>query len=301
MVQISKLTKNEINQTDFKNRSIAVNFMKEVLNKKARDFKKKEDLIKTLKKEYTKMKNFGIDLNENSRMDRKIKKIGKTSNKAKGELENYLLKNMDDEAVLEMSIEDYLKRIGYKIPENVDYKHKYKKKISESIQELIVGKLKSKYYYNWPGIEEVKQTITNLYRKQETAFKFNISMSYLLRRPLWTVPDERGERKQIGWEYKYYSGQYNNRLFEYPQTIDNNQTLNSVLKQTEKLIINNTDFHDRPDTEWKFVRFLDYEITIFKLQTTIGYAVSLPLHFYEDSNKKNVVKFENLKDNLCFW
>ncbi len=54
---------------------------------------------------------------------------------------------MDDESVLEMSIEDYLKRIGYKIPENVDYKHKYKKKICESIQELIVGKLKSKYYY----------------------------------------------------------------------------------------------------------------------------------------------------------
>ena len=93
------------------------------------------------------MKNFGIDLNENSQMDRKITKIGKTTTKAKGELENYLIKNMDDEAVLEMSIEDYLKRIGYKIPENVDYKHKYKKNISESIQELIVGKLKSKYYY----------------------------------------------------------------------------------------------------------------------------------------------------------
>jgi hypothetical protein len=114
MVQISKLTKNEIKETGFKNRSIGNNFMKEVLNKKARDFKKKEDLIKTFKKEYTKMMNFGIDLNENSRMDRKIKKIGKTNTKATGELENYLLKNMDDEVVLEMSIEDYLKRIGYK-------------------------------------------------------------------------------------------------------------------------------------------------------------------------------------------
>jgi hypothetical protein len=48
MVQISKLTKNEINQTGFKNRSITDKFMKDVLNKKARDFKKKEDLIKTL-------------------------------------------------------------------------------------------------------------------------------------------------------------------------------------------------------------------------------------------------------------
>ena len=83
MVQISKLTKNEIKATGFNNRTIATKFMKTVLNKKARDFKKKEDLIKTLKKEYNKMKNFGIDLNESAQMDRKIKKIEKTSTKAK--------------------------------------------------------------------------------------------------------------------------------------------------------------------------------------------------------------------------
>ena len=303
MVQISKLTKNEINQTGFNNRSIAAKFMKTVLNKKARDFKKKEELINTLKKEYTKMKNFGIDLNENAQAEKKLKKIEKTIKtgyKQKEEFENYLIKNMDDEAVLEMSIAEYLKGIGYEIPKNIDYKHAYKSR-NELIQDLIIGKLKSKYYYKWQGIEEVQQTITYLYRKQQTAFKFNISMSYLLRRPIWTIPDVRGNREQIGWEYKYYSGQYNNRLFEYPQTIDNNKTLNAVLTQTEKLIINNTQFHDRPDTEWKFVRFLDYEITIFKLQTTIGYAVSLPLHFGEDSNKKKVIKFENFTDNLCFW
>ncbi len=39
MVQISKLTKNEIKQTGFNNHSIADKFMKEVLNKKVRDFK----------------------------------------------------------------------------------------------------------------------------------------------------------------------------------------------------------------------------------------------------------------------
>jgi hypothetical protein len=126
MVQISKLTKNEINQTGFKNRSISGKFMKEVLNKKPRDFKKKEDLIKTLKKEYTKMKNFGIDLNENSRMDSKIKKIGKTTTKTKGELENYFIKNMDDEDVLEMHIADFLKSINYKIPSNQNYTNKKK-------------------------------------------------------------------------------------------------------------------------------------------------------------------------------
>ena len=134
MVQISKLTKNEIKQTGFNNRTIADKFMKTVLNKKARDFKKKEDLINTLKKEYTKMKNFGIDLNENSQIDKKIKKIGKTTNKAKGELENYLIENMNDEAVLEMHITDYLKGIDYKIPSNQNYTNEKKP-------------LKHKYYY----------------------------------------------------------------------------------------------------------------------------------------------------------
>ena len=50
MIQISKLTKNEIKETGFNNRSIAAKFMKTVLNKKARDFKKKDDLINILKK-----------------------------------------------------------------------------------------------------------------------------------------------------------------------------------------------------------------------------------------------------------
>ena len=64
------------------------------------------------------MMNFGIDLNENSRMDSKIKKIGKTRTKTKGELENYLIKNMDDEVVIEMHIADYFKFVNYKIPSN---------------------------------------------------------------------------------------------------------------------------------------------------------------------------------------
>ena len=88
MVQISKLTKNEIKQTGFNNRSIAAKFMKTVLNKKARDFKKKADLINTLKKEYNKMKNFGIDLNENAQAERKLNKIEKAIKQATSKKKN---------------------------------------------------------------------------------------------------------------------------------------------------------------------------------------------------------------------
>jgi hypothetical protein len=137
MVQISKLTKNEIKQTNFNNHSITTKFMKTFLNKKVRDFKKKDDLINTLKKEYNKMKNFGIDLNENAQTERKLNKIEKTIKtgyKQKEEFEKYLIKNMDDEPVLEMSIDDNLKRIGYKTPNNKNFNDKSKK-------------LKQLYYY----------------------------------------------------------------------------------------------------------------------------------------------------------
>ena len=55
---------------------------------------------------------------------------------------------MNDEAVLEMSIAEYLKGIAYEIPKNIDYKHAYKSR-NELLQDLIIGKLKSKYYYKW--------------------------------------------------------------------------------------------------------------------------------------------------------
>ncbi len=100
----------------------------------ARDFKKKDDLINTLKKEYNKMKNFGIDLNENAQAERKFKKIEKTNTKNKTEYDKYLIENMNDEAFLEMHIADYLKGIDYKIPSNQNYTNEKKP-------------LKHKYYY----------------------------------------------------------------------------------------------------------------------------------------------------------
>ena len=135
MVQISKLTKTEIKETGFNNRTIATKFMKTVLNKKAKDFKKKEDLINTLKKEYNKMKNFGIDLNESAQMDRKIKKIEKTSTKAKEKLDFIRKDRKDiDEALTQLDVNQYLKEVAhYKLPTNKNFTD--------------TKKLKQLYYY----------------------------------------------------------------------------------------------------------------------------------------------------------
>jgi hypothetical protein len=93
---------------------------------------------------------------------------------------------------------------------------------------------------------------------------------------------------------------HNNRLFEYPETIENNKSLNSILSQIEKKI-NEGKGVERPNTEWEFVKYMHYEIAVFRLSTTIGKAINLPTWFSEGSNKTNVVKFDNFEDNLCFW
>ena len=72
MVNLSKLTKAELQSTGFKNTSTARNFLKDILKTKAQKYKK-DELIKKLSSEFNKFKNFGIDLNE----------ANKTTNKAK--------------------------------------------------------------------------------------------------------------------------------------------------------------------------------------------------------------------------
>ena len=118
MVQISKLTKGELAITGFKNRSIASRFMKQILNKKSRDFKDKVELINALTTKYFEMKNYGIDLNDIAKVEKNVKQVDKFVKKSQEEFEQFKIDNMDDETVIGWNIDDYLKEINYKLPEN---------------------------------------------------------------------------------------------------------------------------------------------------------------------------------------
>ena len=95
MVQISKLTKGELAITGFKNRSIASRFMKQILNKKARDCKDKVELINTLTTKYFEMKNYGIDLNDIAKVERNVKQVDKFVKKSQEEFEQFNFSNKD--------------------------------------------------------------------------------------------------------------------------------------------------------------------------------------------------------------
>ena len=136
MVQISKLTKGELAITGFKNRSIASRFMKQILNKKSRDFKDKVELINALTTKYFEMKNYGIDLNDIAKVEKNVKQVDKFVKKSQEEFEQFKIDNMDDETVMGWNIDDYLKEINYKLPENKNYTD-VKKKLKNRYQHKV--------------------------------------------------------------------------------------------------------------------------------------------------------------------
>ena len=90
MVNLSKVSKDELSATGFKNVSVAKNYIKDILKTKAQKYNQ-EELINKLTSEFNKFKNFGIDLNEANKTS---KKAGLTSKKAeisvkKGEQDLY--------------------------------------------------------------------------------------------------------------------------------------------------------------------------------------------------------------------
>ena len=90
MVNLSKLSKDELRATGFKNVSTARNYIKDILKTKAQKFKK-EELINKLKSEFNKFKNFGIDLNEANKISKKTELASKKAETAvkKGEQDLY--------------------------------------------------------------------------------------------------------------------------------------------------------------------------------------------------------------------
>ena len=55
------------------------------------------------------------------------------------------------------------------------------------------------------------------------------------------------------------------------------------------------------NSAWKFYKFLGITFHIYEMNTPIGKANELPIHFKQGSNEKALIKYENYDDYLCFW
>ena len=127
-------------------------------------------------------------------------------------------------------------------------------------------------------------------------------MAYTLYRPVYKENEKGFKTTEIlGYEIRYYySSINNNSLFEHPIEIHDRKTLNNFVNKSV-IDIASLKKIDRDGSDWKFYYYLHYEVVIYKTNLTIGNAVALPEHFYNKSNEKNLIKFDNYDDNLCFW
>ena len=108
----------------------------------------------------------------------------------------------------------------------------------------------------------------------------------------------------IGHQIRYYySSMGNNAMFEHPVEIHDRKTLTKFIHDSVIDISMLKPKNKVEDSEWKFYTYLHYEIVVYQTNLTIGNAnaVALPEHFYNKSNEKNLIKFDNYDDNLCFW
>jgi hypothetical protein len=128
-------------------------------------------------------------------------------------------------------------------------------------------------------------------------------MSYILYKPIYDK-DEEGNNIEpaLGNLIRcFYSSANNNSLFDHPVEIHDRKTL---LKFVHDAVVKISQIDIKKgfeDSGWKFHSYLHYEVVVYKTNLTIGNAVALPEHFYNQSNEKNLIKFDNYDDNLCFW
>jgi predicted helicase len=57
----------------------------------------------------------------------------------------------------------------------------------------------------------------------------------------------------------------------------------------------------RETSQWQFYKFLGVTFHVYEMNSPIGKANDLPMHFKVGSNEKALIKYENHDDYLCFW
>ena len=236
--------------------------------------------------------------------ERKKKKAGKKVVKfvRKNFAQEYDITDEDDEEKIKVDGIDVIQAFykGFLDPAVIKFIDKYYKIPTQ--QNYKSDKYKSSYYFRWSGLEAFKQDLEKIFIAEKNAFKCNIAMAFVIYRPIYEK-DENGYNKRIiGYHLRYYySSMGNNAMFEHPVEIHDRKTLTTFIHESVISISTLKPAKKVEDSEWKFYSYLHYEIVVYQTNLTIGNAVALPEHFYNKSNEKNVVKFDNYEDNLCFW
>ena len=104
--------------------------------------------------------------------------------------------------------------------------------------------------------------------------------------------------------YQLFYPSTNTRLesFEKPVVVDNKKDIERIIATVEKEdLIEKLTRQVANNSAWKIYKFLGIAFHIYEMNTPIGKANELPIHFKQGSNEKALIKYENYDDYLCFW
>jgi hypothetical protein len=161
-------------------------------------------------------------------------------------------------------------------------------------------------------LTQFKNYLYQIYNDQKFTFKLTFEFSFLLvlteDARMISAVDRKGnpELKKYMYKLKYnlFYPSTNTRLdsFENPVVVDNKNDIESIISKVQKEdLIEKVTRQVANNSAWKFYKFLGIAFHIYEMNTPIGKANELPIHFKQGSNEKALIKYENYDDYLCFW
>ncbi len=332
---INKIKASTLKELGFKSKTIAKNFAK-LTNVNPKEYSNEELLLKALKNKLSMFQKLGLEFNfiksfdysspkvKENRKKKQEKKYNETLEKL-NKIENsfeqkfhikiisdnnvdYFFKSEITEKSLEKTSDHYLKFRDFKMPVNKNYIPW--EKTQHTRKKTVFLPFNYDIYKN--DLTQFKSYLYQIYNDQKFTFKLTFEFSFLLvlSEDARIVSESEKKKNPELKKYKYklmYNLFYpstNTRLdsFENPVVVDNKNDIESIISKVKKEdLIEKVTRQVANNSAWKFYKFLGIAFHIYEMNTPIGKANELPIHFKQGSNEKALIKYENYDDYLCFW
>jgi len=316
---INKIKASTLKELGFKSKTIAKNFAK-LTNVNPKEYSNEELLLKALKNKLSMFQKLGLEFNfiksfdysspkvKENRKKKQEKKYNETLEKL-NKIENsfeqkfhikiisdnnvdYFFKSEITEKSLEKTSDHYLKFRDFKMPVNKNYIPW--EKTQHTRKKTVFLPFNYDIYKN--DLTQFKSYLYQIYNDQKFTFKLTFEFSFLLvlSEDARIVSESEKKKNPELKKYKYklmYNLFYpstNTRLdsFENPVVVDNKNDIESIISKVKKEdLIEKVTTKVANNSAWQFYKFLGIAFHIYEMNTPIGKANELPIHFKQGSNK----------------
>ena len=131
----------------------------------------------------------------------------------------------------------------------------------------------------------------NIYKQQKFTFKLTVEFSFLLIDVDHTYYKPYVKDRHISVYFALFLASTNRRPkgFENPVVVDNKKDIDDIIKKLTSADLIEQFMKQRADSRWKFYKFLDVKFHVYEMNTPIGKANELPVHFKTGSNAKALI------------